>query len=117
MKTWYDAKYFSVDEFACKCGCGLGKREDNALPAALLIALDKLRDRIKKPLRINSGWRCPDHNARSGGVKTSKHLKGYATDVSASDYNELLQESMKIAREYNLKIIPYEDRKFIHFEL
>ena len=69
------------------------------------------------PLIVNSGWRCPEHNARSGGVKTSKHLYGCAVDISAANYQVLLQESVRIAGEYNLQIIPYEDRNFIHLAL
>jgi len=115
MKTWYKPKYFVTREFVCKCGCGLG--ENDALPAVLLISLDRIRGGIKMPLRVNSGWRCPAHNAASGGVKTSKHLNGFAADVSAANYKILLQESMKIAGEFGLKVIPYEARKFVHLEL
>ena len=117
IKTWHKPKYFVIEEFVCKCGCGLGKGKDDALPAVIIIALDTIRARIKMPLIVNSGWRCPEHNARSGGVKTSKHLDGYAVDVSAQNYQVLLRESLKIAGEHNLKTIPYNDRKFIHLEL
>ena len=115
FKTWYEPKYFSISEFVCKCGCGLGN--DDALPAVLVIALDVIRGVIKMPLVVNSGWRCPEHNARSGGVKTSKHLNGCAADISAADYQVLLRESVKIAGKYNLKTIPYEALRFIHLEL
>ena len=115
FKTWYISKYFAIKEFVCKCGCGLGN--DKALPAVLLIALDAIRGVINMPLIVNSGWRCPEHNARSGGVKASKHLHGCAVDVSAANYQVLLRKSVRIAGEYNLKVIPYEALKFIHLEL
>ena len=115
FKTWYKPRYFVIEEFVCKCGCGLGA--DSALPAVIVIVLDMIRSRIKMPLTVNSGWRCPARNAASGGVKTSKHLTGCAADISAENYQDLLRESMKIAEEYSLKIISYDTRRFIHLEL
>lgn len=45
--------------------------------------LQPLRDVIKKPLNISSGYRCPALNShhRVGGSKTSQHVKGEAADV------------------------------------
>ena len=117
MKTWYEPKYFVIDEFACKCGCGLGKGKDDALPAAIVMALDRIREGIKTPLIVNSGFRCPAHNARSGGAKNSRHLNGRAADVSAKNYPELLRESTKIAGEFGLRVIPYEGLRFVHLEI
>ena len=115
LKTWYKPRYFVIDEFVCKCGCGLGK--DDPLPAVIVVALDVIRGRIRMPLIVNSGWRCPARNAAAGGVKTSKHLSGHAVDISAQSYPDLLRESMKITEEYSLKIISYNSRGFIHLEL
>tara|TARA_R110000765_G_scaffold288882_3_gene385097 strand:- start:483 stop:743 length:261 start_codon:yes stop_codon:yes gene_type:complete len=33
------------------------------------------------PIRINSAYRCPTHNANIGGAKHSKHLEGLAADI------------------------------------
>ena len=114
FKTWYKPRYFVIEEFVCKCGCGLGK--DDPLPAVIVIALDMIRGGIKMPVMVNSGWRCPEHNAGVGGVKTSKHIYGHAADVSARNYQALLRESLKIAGDYNLRVIPYENSRFIHLE-
>lgn len=45
--------------------------------------LQPLRDVVKKPLNISSGYRCPALNShhRVGGSKTSQHVKGEAADV------------------------------------
>ena len=43
--------------------------------------IQTLRDMIKKPLNISSGYRCPALNAKVGGVPTSQHMKGEAADV------------------------------------
>lgn len=45
--------------------------------------LQPLRDRVGHPLRINSGYRCPELNKEVGGVATSQHVKGEAADIAA----------------------------------
>lgn len=47
--------------------------------------LQPLRDRLGHPLRINSGYRCPELNRAVGGVPTSQHVRGEAADVAAAD--------------------------------
>ena len=47
----------------------------------LLIVLERLRRGLGRPLTIVSGFRCPEYNARVGGIKTSQHLYGRAADV------------------------------------
>lgn len=47
----------------------------------LIEKLEKLRQRIGKPLIINSGYRTPEHNAKVGGAKNSLHLQGKAADI------------------------------------
>lgn len=45
--------------------------------------LQPLRDAVKKPLKISSGYRCPQLNShyKVGGSPTSQHVKGEAADV------------------------------------
>ena len=43
--------------------------------------LQVLRDKFKAPIRVNSGYRSPTHNARVGGAKRSQHLLGTASDI------------------------------------
>lgn len=43
--------------------------------------LNPLREAWGSPIRVNSGYRCPQLNAAVGGVKTSAHLKGNAVDL------------------------------------
>lgn len=47
--------------------------------------LQPLRDRVGHPLRINSGYRCPELNKEVGGAATSQHVKGEAADIAAPD--------------------------------
>ena len=70
------SKNFSRHEFACQCGCGF-----DTVDIELIKILEKIRTRFDKPIHINSGCRCPDHNAREGGSKNSQHLYGRAADI------------------------------------
>lgn len=47
----------------------------------LVNMLDSLRTKFGQPIKINSSWRDPLHNAEVGGVADSSHLKGCAVDV------------------------------------
>lgn len=60
---------------------------DNTPPAGavqnlktLAAMLEKVRTLLGHPILINSGFRCPEVNARVGGVSNSAHLYGYAAD-------------------------------------
>jgi uncharacterized protein YcbK (DUF882 family) len=43
--------------------------------------LQVLRDEVKRPITISSGYRSPEHNASVGGAKNSRHLVGDAADI------------------------------------
>lgn len=42
--------------------------------------LQLLRDKVDRPLKITSGYRCITHNAAVGGSQNSKHRYGMAAD-------------------------------------
>ena len=79
---WSDIKYFTREEFRCKCG---GKY-CNGFPAepqeGMVRALDAVRAHFGKAIIPSSGVRCPTHNANVGGVSNSRHLSGKAVDFS-----------------------------------
>lgn len=68
--------HFSNSEMACKCGC----RANECVPE-LLAALEAFRAAVGAPVIVNSGYRCPAHNAAVGGAKASQHVLGRAADV------------------------------------
>ena len=78
---WKGIRYFTRAEFKCKCG----GRFCNGYPAEIDMNMvkiaDKIRNRIGKPITINSGLRCKTHNANVGGVSNSQHLYGNAADL------------------------------------
>ena len=47
--------------------------------------LEPLREAWGGPLFINSGYRCKELNEKVGGVETSQHCKGQASDVGCTD--------------------------------
>jgi len=43
--------------------------------------LQPLRDRVRKPIVVNSGFRSPSVNRRIGGSAKSQHCRGEAADI------------------------------------
>lgn len=81
MEMDYDpgqlSKHFHEDEFRCRC---CGELHPSGVPAALVNELEAVRKYFGKPVKINSGYRCPTHNKNVGGAKRSQHLLGIAAD-------------------------------------
>ena len=48
---------------------------------------EPIRAKVKKPIRVNSGFRSLLLNKKIGGSKTSQHLKGEAMDLDLHDRN------------------------------
>ena len=71
---------FSKSEFECKCGCEM---PDNVLDNVkkLALSLQKVRDKIKKPIKVNSSYRCLHHNRNIGSNDSSQHVLGKAADI------------------------------------
>lgn len=79
-------KNFSKSEFDCKCG-------NCEIPPVVLSnikilseQLQIIRNRLNKPIKINSGYRCKYHNDITvKGSKNSKHKLGKAADIVIKD--------------------------------
>ena len=84
-------KFFSEREFACKCCGQLPPSAEQNLQALVEHVLDPARERLGMPITVNSGYRCPTHNAKVGGVKNSQHLKGEAADITCADNKRLAE--------------------------
>lgn len=71
---------FSKSEFECKCGCEM---PDEVLKNITIVAkqLQVARDTVNRSITINSAYRCPEHNKAIGGVSSSQHILGKASDV------------------------------------
>ena len=67
--------HFKKEEFMCKCGC-----KTNLINMKIIHILENLREMVKKPIIITSGYRCYNHNKKIGGKENSAHLFGLAAD-------------------------------------
>ena len=78
--------------------------------------LEPARERLGKPIIVNSGFRCPVHNAAVGGVANSQHMKGEAADITCDD-NKRLAEIIEQLGKYDQMIRykrPDGSIRFIH---
>lgn len=80
---WDGIKYFTRDEFACKCK-QYGKAYCNGYPVEpsqkLVKLAEKVRIHFNAPITVSSGIRCKQHNINQGGVANSRHTLGTAMD-------------------------------------
>lgn len=113
---WDEIRYFTREEFRCKCG---GKY-CSGFPAepqeTLLRAADQVREHFGNPMPVSSGVRCPTHNANVGGVSNSRHLSGKAMDFRVSGFSA----AMVLSYVQQLKTIRYAyaiDGSFVHMDI
>ena len=78
---WDEIRYFTRDEFACKCGGKYCNGYPVDIDMNMAKIADEIREKIGKPITVNSGLRCKTHNANVGGVSNSQHLLGKAADL------------------------------------
>ena len=67
---------------------GAPKEAEENLRALVDEVLDPLREAYGKPIRVNSGYRCPRLNNLVGGSPNSQHMRGEAADIQPVDGNE-----------------------------
>ena len=74
-------KNFYLDEFQCKDLSDIPLEVfDNILELA--DNMQVIRDILKRPITVNSGYRSPEYNEKIGGKKGSKHKLGQACDFT-----------------------------------
>ena len=88
----WGGRYFSLKEFShSDTAVSLGI--DNTIPKECVrnieilvkCALDPIREHWGLPIRVTSGYRCPELNDEVCGVEDSYHMNGCAADISALD--------------------------------
>lgn len=108
-----------LNELHCKCDfedCSF-----TIINPALLEAFKKLRIAFNEPLRITSAYRCQRHNAVTGGVKNSYHMKGMALDVQPWNYidEQDIQAKLRLIEKMSLHCFNFVLRykKFVHVDV
>lgn len=88
-------KYFTIEELcrsdkARQMGINNTPTDDiiDSLSDLVENVLDPARERIGKPITVNSGYRCPKLNKAVGGATTSQHVKGEAADLTTGSREE-----------------------------
>ena len=73
------SKSFDDSEFICPC-CGKVETQQD-----LIDRLQAVRDSVKMPIKITSGYRCQSYNSRIGGKDDSSHMKGLPVDIAVDN--------------------------------
>lgn len=107
--------YFSDDELRCSC-CG-----ELVFDEAFRALLNRIRDDFARPMRITSGYRCPNHpiEARkiASGGNAGTHSLGVAVDVGVA-YGEAY-ELIEVAMRHGIQRIGVNQKgsgRFIHLD-
>jgi zinc D-Ala-D-Ala carboxypeptidase len=73
---WSRYPNFSEDEFKCS---HCGKVE---MQPSFMAKLQQLRNAYGKPMRISSGYRCPEHPIEARKITPGAHATGLACDIA-----------------------------------
>lgn len=105
------SNHFKVKEFACRDGSQIVFIDEY-----LVSILEILRNKIKRPIIINSGYRTPEQNKRVGGARYSYHMRGMAADIRTDGMTakELAKKLNEIVPN-ECGIIVYEN--WVHFDV
>lgn len=116
-------KYFTLSEFTRSATANeynIDNRADvnvaNNIADLVEYTLDPLRELWGKPLKVNSGYRCPLLNKKVGGAANSSHMYGHAADITAGskDANRRLWYTLINSNIPYTKIINEQDFSWIH---
>ena len=98
------SKNFKKSEFKC--------RDGTSVPCELMDNLNELvenlqiiRDYIKQPMHIISGYRTPKYNRKIGGARKSQHMKSKAADIVVKNMKpkELREIIINLIKEDKIK--------------
>lgn len=112
---WRHIRYFTPEEFACKCG-----KYCDGYPATMkrdAVALAEVaRNHFGKPAIVVSGLRCKEWNRLQGGVENSQHMVGEAVDlriqgVKAKDLLAFLKQQSGVRYAYAI------NETNVHFDI
>lgn len=117
------SKDFTLEEFAVSAS---HKGLVRPVPAPLKprierlvkVGLQPVRDRLKRPMRILSGYRSEELNKAVGGSPTSQHVLGEAADFTCDDIEGAFKDVLAMIRGGELRgigqVIYYPQQGFVH---
>lgn len=116
------SRYFTLKEFlSSQTATRRGFSEQFKPPSVVvenlellcLKILDPLRESLKKPIKISSGYRSPKTNEAVGGARNSQHLTGQAADLEAIGYTnaEIFETIKKMKLPYDQLIWEFGNKK------
>ena len=119
-------KNFKLKEFNCKgnikgCDCQMPLEVyENIIK--LSSQLQFLRDYTGRPITVNSGYRCPDHNKKIGGSKRSQHMLGKAADITIQSLKPaevfvIIEDLIDMGHMLQGGLGLYEKRGFVHYDI
>ena len=73
--------HFIVGEVVKTCSEGIDTNIINNARRLAETCLEPVRNRINRPLIVNSWYRSRKYNAQVGGKRTSQHIRGEAVDL------------------------------------
>ena len=110
---WSEVEFFNRSEFACK-HCGRCEMDET-----FVMRIDELRRKFGEPLRVSSGYRCPEHNAAvSSTGADGPHTTGRAVDlvVSRGEAHRLLKLIMTMGGFSGVGIQQKGAGRFLHID-
>jgi uncharacterized protein YcbK (DUF882 family) len=108
---WDDFPNFGRSEVACQ-HCGRAEMDDD-----FMWRLQDLREAYGKPMKITSGYRCPNHPIEAGKTKPGAHASGRAVDIAVSrgEAYALLRLAMRMGFT-GIGVQQKGDGRFIHLD-
>ena len=120
-------KYFSIEEL-CASDTAERKKIDNTPNADARLRMQRLIEQLLDPIRaawggpitVNSGYRSPALNRAVGGVATSQHVKGEASDItvgSSAENKRLFDKIVELQKAGRIafdQLIDESNYKWIH---
>jgi uncharacterized protein YcbK (DUF882 family) len=103
-------QYFTRDEFACNCGCGT-----NRIQNEIIDLCEQLRKELKIPLVVTSGYRCPNHPVEANKVLPGRHTEGIAVDLRMPNGSKM-REALDILLLWDVAGIGV-GKRFIHIDM
>lgn len=114
-KTLRLCKGLTSREFSCRCSYDACR--STIVSKRLIKAYEAFRILVGVALRINSGFRCIQHNFDEDGSARSRHTTGEAIDISLKTMDHLSHEEIKtLAQQAGFTFIKFY-KTFIHLDV